>query len=199
VVATFNDGAQLHLTYPGLKAGHTRKIPRYQYDFRVDFSYPEGPTRTISHAEIVLDLYSKVTLKHMTYEEARNLLRDIRDGRTPPDTHYAKQRIPAAYVATCRQIHEQMGKSFRPTSQQALSPFQLAALLIFILLQEEANYPSYILGKRSPFSGRTLALDRYIEAIWSAAHAPHRLSEVLLRTLQERGRPKRWEGVSYDL
>ena len=198
-VLTFQDGARIELVYPGLKAGPTHQIKRYQYDFRVDLCDSKGRSCTISHAEIVLDLYTKVARKEMSYQQGRTLLRDIRDGRTPNEEPYVKREIPKSYLEVCRAVHEKMNKQFRRTSQTELPPFQIATVLIFILAQEEANYPSYINGKQTPFSGRSLALDRYSEAIWAAAHAPKRLEEVLLRTLQEYGRPKRWEEVLYDL
>lgn len=196
-IVAFNDNTSLRLSFPGIKAAWLDRFKRYRYDFRVDLCNAKGARRAVSHAEVILDLFTKVSLKQMSYGEAQAFLVDVQEGRSPAPTSYTPKRIPSAYIDAYHRAHKRLKKSPQTPEAFELEPHKLAPLLFFILLQEEVNYPSFVRGKRTTLSGRSLPLDRYSEAVWAAAHAPQKLEEVLLRTLTEESRPVRWERVEY--
>ena len=198
-VMRFADNTSIKVTFPGIKSEHLSKFNRYRYDFRVDLCDAKGAPHSLSHAEIILDLFTKVSVKQFSYPEARSFLLGVREGKIPEPRPYTPRRIPQDYIDVYVKAHKRLKKSPQTPDRYDVPPYKLASLLLFILLQEEVNYPSYVDGKRTSFSGKTLPLDRYIEAVWAAAHAPHKLEDVFVRALTEGARPTRWKEVVYDL
>ena len=196
-VVTFDDCDSLRISFPGIKAAWIDRFKRYRYDFRVDLCDPKGARRAVSHAEIILDLFTKVSLKQMSFAEAQEFLLGVHNGKSPTAASYAPKRIPPEFINAYTRAHKQLKKFPQTPSPLDLEPHKLAPLLFFILLQEEVNYPSFVRGKRTTLSGKTLPIERYCEGIWAAAYAPQKLEEVLRRTLAEETRPMRWKGVTY--
>lgn len=196
-IVAFEDDTSLKVSFPGIKAAWLDRFKRYRYDFRVDLCDSKGARRAVSHAEVTLDLFTKVSLKQMSYGEAQGFLAGVQEGKSPTPALYMPKRIPSEYIDAYNRAHKHLNKSPQTPEAFELEPHKLAPLLFFILLQEEVNYPSFVRGKRTTLSGKSLPLDRYSEAVWAATHAPHKLEEVLRRTLTEESRPARWEAVEY--
>jgi len=191
-------GAEIQLRFPGLKTKLHKQPARY--DFRVDLLRAETPT-TPSHVSVIADIHNKCLLRPDLVADLTLLLhnmfpdddsdplagtRHLSDysGLAPPGADLLKA-IAHSYTRLC--------KSFEPaTNERDLSVPELIAIIKWITLQEDMNYPMEL-----GFEGRRMPFARYIEAVHSAA-SRQSIEKVVERTLMHR-RPPLWEGVDYGM
>lgn len=116
----------------------------------------------VAHREIMLDLYEKTTLRN--YESMKH------------------------YVETV--ASEGMGIDVFPDAFGGeLSFGELTALMFYIAIQEDINYPE------TYYQGRKMCFFRYLEAIYCKIGKNHSLEEAVERA-EARGKiPSFWQGV----
>jgi hypothetical protein len=177
-----NHNLNLTINYPGMKS--TRNKYGFVYDYRVDMNGV-----AISHANIIVDLYNKSLQLPGDTGILVNFLYDLAvngDGYSQAThkklsnedfTHPSEEIIN--YVNT---VHRNLGKVYPQTGNRNwnYSIDQLAHLIMWIVLQEDINYPMPRLqGRRMPFY-------RYLETIYCAQNRNdhlHTLAIVVERAL----------------
>lgn len=193
VVHRCDSGAVISLCFPGYKA-HDRGTT----DYRVDI---EKETQTsLSHANIILDVYSKCQSGRVDPEEMRTYLeRTAEDGRDvigdlPPSMQNYARGDPSDrdLIETVASGHP-AGDSFnRHGNQWDLDVEELTHSMFWIVLQEDINYPM------PKYEGRKMPFSRYMEAVWAAHQNDESLlKKVIKRALAKGHRPDPWPEVDY--
>ena len=191
-------GAEIQLRFPGLKTKLYERPARY--DFRVDLLRADSPT-TPSHANVIADIHNKCLLQPGLVADLTLLLHNMfPDGDSDPldgTRHLSDYRGLAPpgpdLLKAIAHSHTLLGKNFTPaTNENDLSVPELIAIIKWITLQEDMNYPMEL-----GFQGRRMPFARYIEAVHSAA-SERTIEEVVERALMHR-RPQLWGGVEYGV
>jgi len=155
---------------------------------------------TLSHANIIVDIYSKCQRRESLIPDLQTFLRNViqedpvnpyQDTRLLPD--YTPWSPPeASLLDDMERIHKAQGKPFnRMGNRWDLAMEELIALVKWVALQEDINYPM------PKWEGRRMPLARYVEAIHCAANGAD-IALVIERALAHQ-RPRRWRGVDYGI
>ena len=189
-----SNGTEISLSFPGKKS--EKKPWGYNYDYRVDTTR-NGITVSLSHANIVVDIYNKITRGGMDAQDLRDILIYSMED-TDFDLEGVEEILTYNPVAPkggllndVRRVHG--GKAFDERGNaKDLTIEELFVSMKWIALQEDINYPIEH-GKQ----GRKMPLARYLEAIHACSNDEHTLGEVVYRTLVH-SIPQPWEGVDYS-
>ncbi len=177
----------LQIKYPGYKA--EVRNGKVIYDYRVDYN-----GISISHVNVVVDLYNKIVQAPQLRELYREFLIDISRSGWEIDLDKCKKldevRIENPsdellnYINT---IHNRLNKSYNRVGNEGkvYSIYELAYFISLIVMQEDINYPM------PRFEGRRMSFYRYLEAINGED-----LAQVIQRTLSHT-RPPLMEGINY--
>jgi len=184
-------GSNIWILYPGYKA--IQNPTSHKYDFRVDLEI-ENKHVTCSHLNLIVDLFNKGSQRQYSQDQLLELVHSAAFSRP---TIFRSQSGTAPSPNIRNQVALACRNLSRVYSEEAnkydLSPEQFCEVAVWIFVQEEMNYPS------PKFRGRSLALERYIEAIHVLDCKVHSLEEVIERALMERGVPPRWNDVDYTI
>jgi hypothetical protein len=92
------------------------------------------------------------------------------------------------------QIHTNLKKKYNKTANQnwSYSLDELANVIIWIVLQEDINYPY------KNCEGRKMPFKRYLETLYCSKHNDKTIEEVITRTLVENQIPKNWSKVNLN-
>jgi hypothetical protein len=187
----------LVISFPGYKT--KIKNDKIIYDYRVSLNQI-----AISHANIVTDLYNKALelkgnssiinqylfdLANNGYDYQRENYLKINEIINPPSVNLLDE---------VQMFHNNLNKKFglQGNENWSYTLDELSYVIMFIVLQEDINYPPpYYLGRKMPFS-------RYLEAVFLAQHPDngvYKLRDVLDRTLVHNIRPEPYkiEGLKY--
>ena len=192
-VEALSDGSEIFVSFPGYKCIRYNEIV---YDYRVDISKNEDRV-TLSHANIITDLFNKVKNVGMAPMELANALiessiestfeldkvvNNLKYNPVKPN----KDLISRVNTAHGNKTYNQPGNAFDLTIEELFSCIK------WIVIQEDINYPisSRCQGRRMPFS-------RYIEAVFTAQSNTHRLEEVIQRALSH-FIPPEWDEIDYS-
>jgi hypothetical protein len=186
--------SEIIISYPGYKSKTTKW--GMAYDYRVDLA-KNNLTTSLSHANIITDIYNKILSGGMSAERLKEILIDISmEGNidlpaivsslnytsTPPDPCLI-DRVNAAHNA----------KSFnRVGNSSDLTIEELLGSIKWIVLQEDINYPI-----TKGLEGRKMPLARYLETIFITHNNSHALEEVISRALSH-SRPPQWSDMDYS-
>jgi hypothetical protein len=194
-VEGLHNGSVVRVAFPGAKS----RLDPPRYDYRVDMIKWDLCV-TLSHANIIVDIYNKCRRRELLIPDLQTLLRNvILEGPVDPyrDTRlllsYAPSSPPeASLLDDVERIHKAQGKPFnRMGNHWDLAMEELIALVKWVALQEDINYPMpKCEGRRMPFA-------RYAEAVHCAAHGAD-IAPVIKRALAHQ-RPRRWRGVDYGV
>ncbi|MFH1689138.1 MAG: hypothetical protein ABIE42_02740 [Candidatus Eisenbacteria bacterium] len=191
-------GAEIQLRFPGLKTKLYKQPARY--DFRVDILRADSST-TPSHASVIADIHNKCLLRPDLVADLTLLLHNMfpdSDGDPLDETRHLSDYSSLAppgpdLLKAIAHSHAGLGKIFKPAANERdLSVPELIAVVKWITLQEDINYPM-----EQGFEGRRMPFARYIEAVHSAASG-RSIEEVVERALMHR-RLQLWEGVEYGV
>ena len=191
-VEALSNGSKIFVSFPGYKCIRYNEIV---YDYRVDISKNEDRV-TLSHANIITDLFNKVKNVGMAPMELANALiessiestfeldkvvNNLKYNPVKPN----KDLISRVNTAHGNKTYNQLGNSFDLTIEELFSCIK------WIVIQEDINYPisSHCQGRRMPFS-------RYIEAVFTAQSNTHRIEEVIQRALSH-FIPPEWDEINY--
>ncbi|MCL2403594.1 MAG: hypothetical protein FWC86_05155 [Coriobacteriia bacterium] len=180
----------IQVSLPGYKTKITQQ--KVTYDYRVDIR-----NEAISHANIIVDLYSK---SEQFPEKIRTVYAFLRDlFRTPlsgerfvtllDETPF---RPPSdTLLSRADRAHDVLNKEFGVlgNSQWSYSADELRYMISYIVMQEDINYPP------PKYEGRKMPFSRYIEAILinePTINTSYQLEDVIERALSHR-RPKPFE------
>ena len=189
----------LVIRYLGMKT--KRKNHGLVYDYRVDLN-----SIAISHANIILDLYNKASQIPKKTCLLENFLLDLAingDEYTlfnhqellnhkfsPPDE---------SLINFVDEVHQNQNKKFQREGNKDwnYSMIELAHVIMWIVLQEDINYPM------PKYEGRRMPFYRYLEAIYCAKNPKdtrHTLKAVIERALSH-SRPPLWYkcNIHYNL
>lgn len=144
VLETYEDLTQLAIRYPGYKTTHNK------CDYCV-YLVDEDGEHSISHVEIMNDLYDKTTMQN--FEHMKKYVEDV------------------AQIGRNVEIENSLERTF----DRGFSFEQLTDLMFYIAIQEDINYP----GER--FQGRKMCFYRYLEAIYCKIYSNHTFEEAILR------------------
>jgi len=192
-VEALSNGSKIFVSFPGYKCIRYNEIV---YDYRVDISKNEDRV-TLSHANIITDLFNKVKNVGMAPMELANALiessiestfeldkvvNNLKYNPVKPN----KDLISRVNTAHGNKTYNQLGNSFDLTIEELFSCIK------WIVIQEDINYPisSHCQGRRMPFS-------RYIEAVFTAQSNTHRIEEVIQRALSH-FIPPEWDEINYS-
>lgn len=169
----------LNVCYPGK---HYRERWYHPLDYRVDLAY-EGNAYgaktplSLSHAEVIRDLYLKVVRDKNRAEPLCDLLVALYGDCCLRETDY----LPDYRVVS--------GGNGRVRD---LSIPTLMHTIRWIAMQEEFNYPS------ARYEGRVMPFKRYLEAIDAGLGGHHPVEEVLDRAdCKGQAIPSDWPGFNY--
>lgn len=182
------NGSIISVSYPGYKAKQDGKTKDYRVGIR------SGDVITsLSHVNIVIDIYNKIHTHGICAESLFNALMDfIKDGdisviskidyvpSTPPTEEIISRALAGHPNNEKRKGYNRIGNSVDWTIEE------LFVSIKWIAVQEDINYPGG-LGRKMPFL-------RYLEAIDVAVSDAHTLEEVIGRTLEHRI-PPTWRGI----
>lgn len=189
-VATCANGSVISICFPGYKATPTNP------DYRVDLTR-NGVSTSLSHANIVVDIFNKCTAGGMSVAGLKKALqRQAVDCAL--DYAALAQGLPyrpvapaADLLAAAQAAHG--GKWYNKTGNRwDLSLEELFKSIQWIVIQEDVNYPiaKGCLGRKMPYG-------RYLEAIHVLEGHGHSLPEVIQRALAHT-RPRPWAGMDYS-
>lgn len=187
----------LVISFPGYKTKIENN--KVTYDYRVSLN-----NVAISHANIVVDLFNKaIQLKEEAnllneylfdlavngYKYNRDKFLKLNEPMNPPSDTLLKQ---------VQAFHNDIGKKFgiKGNLNWNYSLDELSYVIMFIVLQEDINYPPpTYMGRKMPFA-------RYLEAVYLAQNPDNgvfTLNDVLRRTLVHNKRPKPYKlkGLNY--
>lgn len=193
-----NFNQSLTINYPGYK---TKK--NYNgyivYDYRVDLN-----NIPISHANIIVDLYNKAR-QLPNVNSLRNLLFDLARNGNDIDLNNHLELLNFQFAPPSEEllnsvtmIHNQIGKQYQIDGNLNwnYSIQQLCALIMWIVLQEDINYPM----RFRPLQGRRMSFYRYIEALYCAENPEdneHTIAHVIERALHH-GIPGAWHNININ-
>ncbi len=141
------------------------KTKRDKSDYCV-FLVAENVEQPVAHVEIMRDLYEKTTTQN--YEYMKKYIENV--------AKYGKDiQIPDCL---CNQLTD--GFTFE----------ELTALMFYIAIQEDINYPM------PRYLGRTMCYFRYLEAIYCKVYGMHSLEEAIKKATKKGGPPApNWNDV----
>lgn len=189
------NGTRISISFPGYKA----KIVdgEVYFDYRVDICKNRLVT-SLSHTNIVADIYHKVAFGNMDAEALENcLLGFATTGKIDPESAaklngYICQNPDKQFLDQIKKAHG--AKHYNKAGNRFdLTLRELFLSLKWIILQEDINYPM-----EKGFEGRKMAVNRYLEAIYAAKNPDRTIEEVIERCLTH-GRPKPWHELDYSL
>lgn len=194
LLETCSTGTQFFISLPGQKS--LRKDGKVQYDYRIDIR-KAGARTALSHANIIVELYHKVTSGAVPASQLAGWLRFFAiDGEFNPAVHREAVKCvppPRELLRRVMTAHELQNKRHNLLGNQwGLTMEELFTALKWIVLQEDFNYPI-----NRGLQGRRMSFARYIEAIYVAARADARLEEVIARTLSHSSRHEQWPEIDY--
>lgn len=195
LVETCSNGTQIRISFPGYKAFINKG--KAIYDYRVDI-LKSGITTAMSHANIIVDIYNKITHGNLSAEALKEVLIEIsREGETHTQNienklQYESVTPTKELKSRIKNIHKSLDKTYNETGNSFdLTIEELMTVIKWIVLQEDINYPI------PKFEGRKMPFARYLETIFITQNNPHTLEDVVKRALSHK-RPVPWEEVDYS-
>ncbi|WP_310393308.1 hypothetical protein [Hymenobacter sp.] len=184
------NGSIISITFPGYKA--TSEKP----DYRVDITR-DGVTTSLSHANIIVDIFNKcinggmsiANLGQALQDQAGNCALDYTElAKLLPYTPVqpSKELLAEAKAAHAGKPYNERGNSWDLTIEELFKSIK------WIVIQEDINYPI-----SKGYLGRKMPYGRYLEAIHVLQGKGHSLQEVIQRALSH-FRPQKWADMSYD-
>lgn len=194
VAETCSNGTPIVISFPGYKAAIT--AGRVIYDYRVDVWRP-GLKTSLSHANIVTDIFHKIVHGGMCADAMRTALVDLAQEGTV-DIQALVHRLPYVSSTPPVELRRRVALAHAGKPYNAMGnaiDWTLEELFLsmkWIVLQEDMNYP-ISLG----YEGRKMPFARYLETIFITRHTTHTLEDVIARTLMH-SRPPGWADVDYS-
>ncbi len=194
-VDTCASGAEILISFPGYKAKNQNGT--ITYDYRVDLK-KEAITTSLSHANLIVDLYNKCCFGEMSTANLRSALLTAAEegsfeyGQTAGLLSYHPVVPTLDLLNLVQAAHG--GKSYNRTGNRFdLTVEEVFKSIKWIVIQEDINYPI-----ARGYEGRKMPFARYLEAVFaSEKDRGNRLAEVIERALFH-SRPPRWPVVDYS-
>lgn len=186
----------ISVSFPGYKS--IKKKNGMVCDYRIDLT-KKGNKTTLSHANIIVDIYQKVklgggsvdVLQETMIDTAKNGVNDVSaiNEKLPVNSYITDDLL----LKRIEKEHQFLNKQFNtPGNRMPLTWEELFLSLKWIVVQEDINYPI-----AKGFQGRKMCFKRYLEAIYVATATKYSLEEVIKRTLSHQ-RPEDWNEVDYS-
>lgn len=189
------NGSIISISFPGYKSKF--KGLKIIYDYRIDLDRM-GDETSLSHSNILVDIYNKILHGKMQAEKLRNVLIQLSQTgfvdlkKTEGLLNY--HPIPPApqLLKLVKQYHG--SKYYNELgNQEDLDLEELLLSIKWIVIQEDINYPI-----SQGFEGRRMCFSRYLECIYlTQNYRSHSLEELIKRTLSHK-RPKPWSKMDYS-
>lgn len=176
-----------------------KKYNSIKYDYRVSLN-----NNAISHVNIVIDLYNKGIQLINSNKDIHILTKLIFDLFKNGDEYNRNKFLKindfnfdspsTTLLNTANKIHTNLQKKYNKIANQNwdYSLDELANVIIWIVLQEDINYPY------KNCEGRKMPFKRYLETLYCCKHSDKSIEEVIKRTLVENYIPKNWSQVNLN-
>ncbi len=199
IVKKIGENTEVIISFPGYKAG-IKETGEIIYDYRVDFRKGSCLT-TLSHSNIVVDIYNKCLNNGIEVKAMIKYLEDIAiygdEGldKNKELLKYSPQNKPSnEIIKIAKEAHKEYEKNFKVEGNNFdLDFIELTYLIKWITLQEDLNYPI-----SEGYQGRKMSFYRYIEAIYCINNSEHSLKDVFKRVIRHHSRPKLWDNIDYS-
>jgi len=187
------NGTFIIIRYPGYKSNPRQNI--YDYRVYIDFS---GERVTLSHANIIVDIYYKcfqdekyikglpIFIKNAIIDVNNDPFKDINLGDRTSRRNSPGEQLTNSVIKAIG------GKHIAASNRRDLTLEKLAAVIKWITLQEDINYPP-------PRQGRLMPYSRYLEAVHVVDFNHHEIAEVLRRAVFITTPPQEWDDLDYSL
>lgn len=187
----------LSIQFPGYKTKFENN--KITYDYRVSLN-----DIAISHVNIIIDLYNKAIQLNENAYLINNYLFDLAENGYNYDrqkytilNNLEIQPPSRELIAYVEDVHKSLNKKHKVEGNRwNYSLDELSYVIMFIVLQEDINYPQpRYLGRRMPFA-------RYLEAVYLAQNPNNgifSLKDIIDRALTHFRRPTPYilEGLNY--
>ncbi len=189
------NGTRVSVSFPGYKSKITEE--GIYFDYRVDICKNRLVT-SLTHANIITDIYHKVAYGDMDAEALENsLLGFSTTGKIDPlsaeklNGHIChkpdKELLDRIVKAHSGKLYNKAGNMFELTLKE------LFLSLKWLILKEDINFPM-----EKGLKGRKMPINRYLEAIHAAKKPDRSIEEVIERSLIVDS-PKLWSEIDYSL
>lgn len=188
-----NYGLDLVCNFPGYKS--ERRGNKIIYDYRIDYN-----GIAISHVNIIVDIYNKVQqhpeIADLFIQFLNNLARygDQYNRELFLQLHNYRFNAPTQEILNyVTQIHNNLNKYYQKIGNSwNYSIDELAHMIMWIVIQEDINYPM------PRFLGRRMSFYRYLEAIYVGHNEVYSLKDVITAALSHNLIKDRWNQVDYS-
>lgn len=181
------NGFEIFISYPGKKD--------MDYDYRVDLKRKNECRESISHPNIILDIYNKVN-DGFDKNKMKNFLIEIfnegefEQSKFSKISGYEPISPPSQNLLNIAEENHAQDE-FNPSGNKWDYTFEeLKHIIKWISVQEDLNYPP-LMGNR----GREMSLYRYIEAI--ECNDDEQLGKVIERATIKNSIPHLYDSISY--
>lgn len=184
------NGSVISICFPGYKA--TSEKP----DYRVDIA-KDGITTSLSHANIIVDIFNKCTAGGMSVQNIKKALQDqaancALDYGVLTQTLSYTSVIPSEKLLADAQVAHGSKTFDKRGNNWDLTIEELFKCIKWIVIQEDINYPI-----SKGFLGRKMPYGRYLEAIHVLEGKGYSLQDVIQRALSHL-RPQKWPDMDYS-
>lgn len=176
-----------------------QKYNSVKYDYRVSLK-----NNAISHVNIVIDLYNK-GLQLLESDKSIYILTELLFDLAKNGDNYNRNKFlkinqlkfeapSTKLLKTTKNLHDKLDKYYNKKANEnwSYNLDELANVIIWIVLQEDINYPY----KRC--EGRKMPFKRYLETLYCCKYKDKSIKEVIKRTLTENHIPKNWHDINLN-
>jgi hypothetical protein len=194
IIQECSNGTRIGVSFPGYKT--QIKPNQIVYDYRVDI-LKGSVTTALSHANIIVDIYNKMTSGGMSSKIFREVLIELsREGHF--DVSELSKKLTYKSIKPSEELKERANKAHKGKIYNTignsfdLSIEELIIAMKWIVLQEDINYPI-----AKGYEGRKMPFARYIETTHIIEHTTYSLEQVIERALSH-SRPSLWNEFDYS-
>ena len=196
LVEELSNNTKIYISFIGYKTKVVNN--KIIYDYRVDIE-KNGLSTSLSHTNIILDIYNKVLNGKMNHKAFMKYLvnssfeSDFDLDELKKNCLYESVNPTDDLIKTFTEIHEKQDKSFNKNGNKYDLTFEeLFNSILYISVQEDINYP---IDKN--FEGRKMCFLRYIETLYLFENSNKNLQDVISRSLSYR-RPSKWKELNHS-
>ena len=196
MVEKLSNGTKIYISFIGYKT--QIKNGNIVYDYRVDLEKDDLST-SLSHNNIVLDIYNKVLNGKMNHKVFLKYLvksstnRDFNLNEVEKNCKYNSTDPNKDLIDFFDSTHKKLNKSFNKKGNKYDLTFEeLFTSILYISVQEDINYPI-----KKNYEGRKMCFTRYIETLYLFENNNKKLEDIIKRSLSHY-RPTLWEELNYS-
>jgi hypothetical protein len=195
IIEICSSNSEISISFPGYKAYISDD--KIIYDYRVDLN-KNGKTYSLSHSNIIIDIYNKITFGGMSANNLRSVLIAVaQEGNS--DLIEIEKILPYSPVIPSEDLLNYAhaahnDKYYNKTANSTdLTIKELFLSIKWIVLQEDINYPI-----SSGFEGRKMPFSRYLETVFITQNNNHKFLKSVIQRALSHTRPRKWPAMDYS-